>query len=201
MSEQFTPKKVVLASHNEGKLQEMLRLLSPLGMTLHLQTEFGVSDIEETGLTFIENAILKARHASELTGLTAIADDSGLCVDALDGAPGIFSARFAGHARSSHENNQKLIKALAGNLNRRAFFSCTIVYLKHARDPSPIIGQGHWEGSITDVAQGKNGFGYDPYFFVPGQDKTAAQLSSFDKDRLSHRGQAVRQLMQALKNV
>ena len=165
------------------------------------QTEFDVPEIEETGLTFVENAILKARNAAQHTGLPAIADDSGLEVDALNGAPGIYSARYAGEGASDEQNLTKLINTLAGvpEAERTARFQCLMVYMEHELDPTPIICQGSWEGRITEAPQGESGFGYDPVFFVPTHGCTAAELSAEEKNRLSHRGQALQQLLHALR--
>ncbi|HHI94591.1 MAG TPA: RdgB/HAM1 family non-canonical purine NTP pyrophosphatase [Gammaproteobacteria bacterium] len=195
------PGKVVLASSNAGKLREINQLIGGLGMEALPQTDFGVPDADETGLTFVENAILKARHAALLTGLPAIADDSGLEVDVLDGAPGIYSARFAGVGASDADNLQKLLTELKAvpEEQRTARFQCLMVFMTHAEDPTPLICQGSWEGRILFAPQGENGFGYDPLFWVPGEQCTSAELSSEVKNRLSHRGQALQQLLSALK--
>ena len=192
--------KVVLASGNKGKVREINQILAGLDIEVVPQTDFGVPDIEETGLTFVENAILKARNAAEHTGLPAIADDSGLEVDALQGAPGIYSARYAGAGATDQANLEKLLAALADvpEAERSARFQCLMVYMSHAGDPTPIICQGSWEGVITSEAQGDNGFGYDPVFYVPTHNCTSAQLSSEDKNALSHRGRALRCLVEAL---
>lgn len=200
MSSKTLPPKVVLASSNRGKLREINQILAGLGMEAVAQSDFTVPDVEETGLSFVENAILKARHAAQLTGLPAIADDSGLEVDALDGAPGIYSARFAGVDASDADNLQKLLEDLKDvpEAERTARFQCLMVFMAHAQDPTPLICQGSWEGRILFTPQGGNGFGYDPVFFVPGENCAAAELSPRIKNRLSHRGQALAKLLAAL---
>ena len=194
-------KKVVLASGNKGKVREINQILAGLDFEVVPQTEFDVPEIEETGLTFVENAILKARNAAQHTGLPAIADDSGLEVDALKGAPGIYSARYAGVGAGDEANLKKLLREMDGVVEseRTARFQCLMVFMEHEADPTPIICQGSWEGRITEAAEGENGFGYDPVFYVPSHDCTAAQLSAEEKNRLSHRGQALQLLMQALR--
>lgn len=193
-------KKVVLASGNKGKVREINQILAGLDIEVVPQTEFDVPEIEETGLTFVENAILKARNAAQLTGLPAIADDSGLEVDALKGEPGIYSARYAGAGASDEENLQKMLSEMEGvpESQRTARFQCLMVYMEHGGDPTPVICQGTWEGRITTEPRGENGFGYDPVFYVPDHDCTSAQLSSDEKNSLSHRGQALRKLVDAL---
>lgn len=190
---------IVVATGNQGKLKEINQVLNPFGLQALGQKEFKVPEIEETGLTFVENAILKARNASELTGKPALADDSGLEVDALQGAPGIYSARYAGADASDADNVAKLLSALQGlpREQRKARFQCVMVYLRHANDPVPLICQGTWEGYIDLQPSGDNGFGYDPVFMVPEQNCTAAQLPPEIKNQLSHRGQALQKLMQA----
>jgi len=192
--------KVVLASDNPGKAREFNHMLAGLDIEILPQAAFQVPHIEETGLSFVENAILKARNAAQHTGLPAVADDSGLEVDALGGAPGIHSARYADPNASDEANLEKLLLALreVPDERRTARFQCLLVYLRHARDPTPLICQGTWEGRITFTARGANGFGYDPVFFVPALGKTAAELSPETKNRLSHRGQALAQLLRAL---
>ncbi len=187
--------RLVLASGNAGKLAELRELLGT-GFALHAQSEFGVTDAEETGLSFVENAILKARHAARATGLPALADDSGLCVDALDGAPGLYSARYAGQHGDSEANIDKLLRGLAGvpDAERSARFVCVLALLRHAEDPLPLIAQGIWEGRILHARQGSGGFGYDPVFFSPGHGCSAAELPSDVKNRDSHRGLALAQL-------
>jgi len=193
-------KDIVLASSNPGKVREINQLLTGLGLHVQPQSEFGVMDAEETGLTFVENAILKARNAAQHTGLPAIADDSGLEVDALAGGPGIYSARFAGEGASDQANLEKLLVELAAvpEKLRTARFQCLMVFLRHANDPTPLICQGTWEGRILFAARGDNGFGYDPVFHVPTHDCSSAELSADTKNLLSHRGQALRKLVAAL---
>jgi XTP/dITP diphosphohydrolase len=190
---------VVLASGNAGKLRELARILQPLGWVLRSQGEFDVPEVPETGLTFVENALIKARAAAVHTGLPAIADDSGLEVDALQGAPGIHSARYSGGGDAA--NNQKLLEALAGlpPEERGARFQCVLVFLRHAADPTPVICQGTWEGLILEEPRGAEGFGYDPLFLVPDQGLSAAQLERAVKNRISHRARACAQLAQALR--
>ncbi len=194
------PDKVVLASGNKGKLREINQILAGLGMQALPQSNFNVTDAEETGLSFIENAILKARHAARTTGLPAIADDSGLEVDALNGAPGIYSARFAGPGATDADNVQKLLESLQGvpEVERTARFQCLMVFMAHAEDPTPLICQGTWEGYILHQPSGENGFGYDPVFFVPSKHCAAAELSPVVKNHLSHRGQALDKLLTTL---
>lgn len=194
--------KVVLATGNPGKVRELASLLADFGLDIVAQTELGVDSAEETGLTFIENAILKARHAAQITGLPAIADDSGLAVDALGGAPGIYSARYAGVDASDQQNLDKLLLTLKDvpGEQRRASFHCVLVYLRHAEDPTPIVCHGSWQGVLTHEAAGSGGFGYDPIFFVPELGKTAAELTREEKNAQSHRGQALRLLLDALRN-
>ena len=196
--------KIVLASGNQGKVREINQLLAGLSLQVVPQTEFGVPDIEETGLTFVENAILKARNAAQHTGLPAIADDSGLEVDALEGAPGIYSARYsagsAGEGATDQRNLEKLLAELKDvpEAQRSARFQCLLVYMEHASDATPLICQGTWEGRILFEPVGDNGFGYDPVFYVPTENCSAAQLTADIKNRLSHRGQALQKLLQAL---
>ena len=191
--------KVVLASGNAGKLKELRALLAPLGIELAAQGELGLEGAPETACTFVENALAKARHASEGTGLPAIADDSGLAVSALNGAPGVHSARYAGPARDDGANNRKLIATLAGISDRRARFCCAMVYVDEPGDPVPVIAMGEWQGTIVDEARGENGFGYDPHFLVPELGLTSGELDSKLKNSLSHRGQAARTLLAALR--
>lgn len=193
-------RRIVLASSNRGKVKEFAELLGGHDISVVPQSDFAVPDADETGLTFVENAILKARNAAMHTGLAAIADDSGIEVDYLNGAPGIYSARYAGQGAGSTANNAKLLEALAGvpAEQRGARFQCLLVYLRHADDPTPIICQGTWEGRILEAAQGGEGFGYDPLFYVPDEGCSAAELSAERKNALSHRGQALRCLLAAL---
>ena len=194
--------RIVLASNNPGKVREIDQMLAGIDMQVLPQSQFNTGEVDETGLTFVENAILKARHAAQHADLPAIADDSGLEVDALDGAPGIYSARYAGPDASDEQNLQKLLADLKDvpEQQRTARFQCLLVFLRHANDPTPLICQGTWEGVITFEPAGDNGFGYDPIFYVPEQGCTSAQLSAETKNRLSHRGQALRQLVTALSN-
>jgi XTP/dITP diphosphohydrolase len=193
--------RVVLASSNRGKLGEFAALLAGADLTVVSQGELGVPDIEETGLSFVENAILKARNAARHTGLAAIADDSGIEVDALNGAPGIYSARYAGAGAGDGANVTKLLRELAAVPAelRTARFQCVIVYLRHALDPTPLICQGTWEGRVLYEPRGTNGFGYDPVFYVPTHDCASAELPPEIKNRLSHRGQAMARLLAALR--
>jgi len=194
--------KVVLATGNPGKVREMADLLAAFGLDIVAQTELGVESVEETGLTFIENAILKARHAAAITGLPAIADDSGLAVDALGGAPGIYSARYAGEEASDRQNLLKLLAALENvpDDKRQAQFHCVLVYLRHAEDPTPLVFHGSWQGEITRSAVGEGGFGYDPIFFVPELGKTAGEMTKAEKHAVSHRGKAMTLLLEAMRN-
>ncbi|MEP4557575.1 RdgB/HAM1 family non-canonical purine NTP pyrophosphatase [Cobetia amphilecti] len=194
---------LVLASGNAGKLREFSHLLAPLGIEPMPQGQLGVSDAEETGLTFVENALIKARHATEVTGLPALSDDSGIEVDALGGEPGIYSARFAARRQQGSgdgDNNAALLAALEGvpEQARTARYWCVLVYLRHAADPVPIIVQASWEGRVLDAPQGEGGFGYDPLFWLPEHGMTAAALDAETKNRLSHRGRAMQQLLEAL---
>lgn len=190
---------IVLATGNPGKVKELDNLLTQYGINIKPQSEFNVSDADETGTTFIENAIIKARHAAQITGLPAIADDSGLEVDALNGAPGIYSARYAGERANDALNNAKLLKEMQGVENRSARFHCVLVFMKHHLDPTPVVCHGVWEGSILTEAKGEQGFGYDPLFWLEDQQKTSAELPRELKNQLSHRGQALQQLVQHLK--
>lgn len=193
--------KVVLATGNAGKVRELAHLLADFGLDVVAQTELGVESAEETGLTFIENAILKARHAAAETGLPAVADDSGLAVDVLGGAPGIYSARYAGVDASDQQNLDKLLVALKDvpQGQRNAQFHCVLVYMRHAEDPTPLVCHGSWPGEIAFAEAGEGGFGYDPIFFVPELGKTAAELTREEKSAVSHRGQALKLLLSAMK--
>ena len=191
--------KLVLASGNAGKLKELSSLLAPLGIEVLPHTAVHVSEAEEPHPSFVENAIAKARHAARATGLPALADDSGLCVDALGGAPGVLSARFAGEPKSDARNNALLLERLAGETNRRARFYCALVLVRHADDPQPIIACGEWHGEILEATRGHGGFGYDPLFLVPELDQTAAEIDHSLKNVLSHRGSAMRQLLERLR--
>jgi XTP/dITP diphosphohydrolase len=193
-------KRLVLASGNPGKLRELSHILDDLGYELHPQSEFGVSEVAETGTTFVENAIIKARHAAAQTGLAALADDSGIEVDALDGAPGVYSARFSGPGADDAANNALLVEKLKAvpDEQRTARYRAVIVLMRHAGDPSPLICEGSWEGLIQLEPAGTGGFGYDPYFYLPELGCTSAQLSTEEKNRLSHRGQALTELKRKL---
>ena len=186
---------VVLASNNAGKLEEFSSLLAPIGMELRKQSELGISEAEEPYATFVENALAKARHVAQLSGLPALADDSGVCVPALGGAPGVLSARYAGEPKSDARNNKKLIHDLSIHEDKSAYYYCVLVYLRHAQDPQPVIAEGRWDGEIIATPRGANGFGYDPHFWIPSLNKTAAELSAEEKNQLSHRGQALRALI------
>ncbi len=192
--------KLVLASGNRGKLAELRELLADAGYELHAQSEFGVEDAEETGLTFVENAILKARHVARATGLPALGDDSGLCVDALGGAPGLYSARYAGSHGDAQANIDKLLAALEDvpDASRTARFCCVLALLRHADDPQPLIAEGIWEGRILRAPRGDGGFGYDPVFLDPERDRSAAELDPALKNRISHRGRALAVLRERL---
>ena len=192
-------KKLVLASSNPGKLREFWALLAPLGMEIVEQGSLGVADAEEPHGTFVENALAKARHASRRTKLPALADDSGICVGALGGEPGVHSARFAGEPKSDARNNEKLVELLADKDNRRAHYYCVIVLMRHSEDPEPVIAEGSWAGEIIAEPRGENGFGYDPHFFLRDLGKTAAELEPEQKNLVSHRGKALRRLLAKLK--
>lgn len=191
---------MVLATGNRGKLAEIMEIVRPMGIEVVPQSEFAVPEIEESGLSFVENAILKARNAARHSGLPALADDSGLEVDALNGAPGIYSARYAGDERDDQANNRLLLSRLAGipDENRTARFQCVVVLLRHPDDPVPLICHADWEGRIVDQPRGENGFGYDPLFAVAGMQCTSAELSAEEKNRISHRGQALAMLARQL---
>jgi len=192
-------KKLVLASSNPGKLREFEALLAPLGMEVVPQANLGIADAEEPHGTFVENALAKARHASRRSSLPALADDSGICVGALGGEPGVHSARFAGEPKSDARNNEKLAQLLAGKDDRRAHYYCVVVLLRHAEDPEPMIAEGTWAGEIVAEPRGANGFGYDPYFFLRDFGKTAAELEPEQKNLVSHRGKALRRLLAKLR--
>lgn len=192
-------KKLVIASNNQGKLREISTLLEPLAIEAVPQSDFNAGEVDEPYVTFVENALTKVRHASRCSGLPALADDSGICVSALGGAPGVTSARYAGEPKSDERNNLKLIETLKNQPNRRAYYYCVIVLVRHADDPQPIIVDGSWYGEIVDQPRGEGGFGYDPYFFLPEFGKTSAELSAEQKNRISHRGQALAQLVDILR--
>lgn len=199
----FPLRQVVLASGNPGKLREFSALLAPLGIELIPQSQLNVSEAEEPHVTFVENALAKARHASQHTGLPALADDSGLCVAALGGAPGVYSARYAqreiGGEKSDAANNALLVGKLAGQPNRHAWYVALLVLVRSADDPQPLIGEGIWHGEIVDQPQGSNGFGYDPYFYLPDQGMTAAAMAPEEKNRVSHRARALQALLAKLR--
>jgi len=190
--------KIILASGNTGKLTEIQQILEPLGIEAIAQSVFTVPEIDEPFDTFLENALLKARHASRLSGLPALADDSGICVNVLHGEPGVRSARYGGEPKSDERNNQMLVQALENHSDRSACFYCVLVLVRHAADPQPIIADGCWQGQIISQPRGMNGFGYDPYFFLPDLGRTSAELSSEQKNQLSHRGRALRKLVDIL---
>lgn len=190
--------KLVIASNNAGKLREIRSLLEPLGIEVLPQSQFKVSEVDEPHRTFIENAIVKARHACEQTGLPSLADDSGICVNALNGQPGVLSARYSGEPKSDERNNLKLIDALSSQADRSAHYYCVMVLLRHADDPQPIIADGSWHGEILPDKRGEGGFGYDPHFYLPELGKTAAELRVEQKNRISHRGQALARLLSRL---
>lgn len=192
--------RLILASNNAGKLKEFAQLLGPIGFELHPQGEFDVPEAEEPFGTFVENALAKARHASRLTGLPALADDSGVCVNALGGAPGVYSARYAnlanpGAPKSDARNSQKLVADLSTLSDKSAYYYCVLVYVRHPDDPQPVIADGRWDGEIIASPRGEHGFGYDPHFLIPSLGKTTAELAPDQKNALSHRGQALRALV------
>jgi XTP/dITP diphosphohydrolase len=190
---------LVLASGNPGKIREIARLLSPLGLEVLPQSQCGVGPADEPHATLVENALAKARHASAATGLPAVADDSGICVAALGGAPGVHSARYAGASASDEENNRRLLRELGEIADRRAHYYCVIVMMRHAGDPQPIIAEGEWHGEIVRIPRGSRGFGYDPLFLDCQSGRTGAELAPAHKNRVSHRGKAMRKLIRALK--
>jgi XTP/dITP diphosphohydrolase len=192
-------KQLVLASSNEGKIREIRRILAPLDIEVIPQAHFQVPEADEPHGTFIENALAKARHASTLTGWPALADDSGICVDALDGAPGVYSARFAGEPKSDERNNHRLLELLAQKDDRSAHYYCVIVLVRHAHDPQPLIAEGEWKGEVLRERRGTGGFGYDPLFFDPALGKTGAELPIDEKNRISHRGKALALLVERLR--
>jgi XTP/dITP diphosphohydrolase len=192
-------KKIVLASNNAGKLKEFRQILAPLEIELIAQASLDIPDAPEPFFTFVENALTKARHAARLSGLPAIADDSGICVNALGGAPGVYSARYAGEPKSDQRNNQKLVEALQEAEDRSAYYYCVLVYVRSEQDPQPVIADGRWPGQIIDVARGSEGFGYDPYFYLPEFQQTVAELNAEQKNALSHRAQALQELLKKLR--
>jgi XTP/dITP diphosphohydrolase len=197
--QKLKPQKLVLASNNAGKLREFNELLATVGYQVHAQGEFDVPEADEPYATFVENALTKARHAARLTGLPALADDSGVCVHALGGAPGVHSARYAGEPKSDARNNAQLIADLAQHADKSAHYYCVLVYLRHADDPQPVIADACWYGEIVLEARGEGGFGYDPHFWLPELGLCVAQLSPQQKNTLSHRGQALRELVAKLQ--
>ena len=194
-------KKVVIASGNAGKLREFAALLAPFDFEAVPQAALGVSEAEEPHITFVENALVKARHASRITGLPALADDSGICAIALNGAPGVRSARYAGEPNDDKRNNEKLVADLKPHRDRRAFYYCALVFVTNADDPHPLIAMGEWHGEVVASPRGAGGFGYDPHFFLPGHGCTAAELPTEIKNRISHRGQAMQLLADKLRSL
>ncbi len=192
-------KKLVIASNNPGKLREFQHMLSPLGVEVLTQSQLGIAEAEEPHVTFIENAIAKARHVSRLSGLPALADDSGICVEALGGAPGVYSARYAGEPKSDQRNNEKLLQSMHNESDRRAHYYCVLVLVRHADDPQPLIAEGEWHGEIAQQEQGEGGFGYDPLFWLPELGKMSAELTRDEKHAISHRGKAMKVLLEKLK--
>ena len=190
-------KKLVIASNNPGKLREFQRMLAPLGIEVLTQAQLGISEAEEPHCTFVENALAKARHVSRESGLPALADDSGICVEALGGAPGVISARYAGNnPKSDVRNNEKLLREMQGVADRRAHYYCVLVLVRHADDPQPLIAEGEWHGEIFHEERGDGGFGYDPMFWLPQFGKTAAELTHDEKAQISHRAKALQVLLQ-----
>ncbi|MDO8990902.1 MAG: RdgB/HAM1 family non-canonical purine NTP pyrophosphatase [Sideroxyarcus sp.] len=192
--------KLVIASNNPGKLREFERMLAPLGIEVLTQSQLGISEAEEPHCTFVENALAKARHVSRESGLPALADDSGICVEALGGAPGVISARYAGdNPKSDRRNNDKLLQDMQGVSDRRAHYYCVLVLVRHADDPQPIIAEGEWWGEIAHAERGDGGFGYDPMFWLPDLDKMSSELTHDEKHAISHRGKAMKVLLEKLK--
>ena len=193
--------RLVVASNNHGKLAEFQALLQPLQISVLAQGEFNIAEAAEPHPTFLENALEKARHATRLTGLPALADDSGLCVEALDGAPGVLSARYAGEPRSDERNNQALLRALHGSKDRRAHYLCALVLMRHPLDPEPLVALARMHGTIVDEPRGSNGFGYDSHFLIASLGQTAAELLPAQKNAISHRGLAVQSMLAQIKNL
>jgi XTP/dITP diphosphohydrolase len=191
--------RLVLASGNQGKLREFRRLLAPLAIVVVAQAELGIGEADEPHVTFVENALAKARHASAASGLAALADDSGICVAALGGAPGVISAHYAGEPRSDARNNAKLVAALQGVADRRAHYACVLVLVRRADDPEPVIAEGRWHGRVIDTPRGDGGFGYDPHFEDAASGLTGAEMALADKNAVSHRGVAMRALIERLR--
>jgi XTP/dITP diphosphohydrolase len=194
-------KQVVLATSNPGKTREIQALLAPLGFEIVPQARFEIAEAEEPHSTFIENALAKARHACALSGLPALAEDSGICVAALSGAPGVHSARFAGEPRSDTRNNARLLEAIGDTQNRAAYYCCVMAFMRHAQDPQPLIAQGEWHGEILRAPRGSGGFGYDPLFLDPALGRTGAELTIDEKNRVSHRGKALTSLVEQLRRL
>lgn len=192
-------RKLVIASNNPGKLHEIGHLLEPLGLEVLPQSVFDISEVDEPYCTFIENALAKARHASRCSGLPALADDSGICVNALNGQPGIHSARYAGEPKSDERNNQKLIEALTHQSDHNAHYYCVMALVRHVDDPQPIIADGSWHGQIIPQPRGNGGFGYDPHFYLPELGVTSAELPLEQKNKISHRSQALIRLVESIK--
>ncbi len=193
-------KKLIIASNNAGKLREFSHMLQPLGIEVVTQSQLGISEAEEPHVTFIENALAKARHVSRLSGLPALADDSGICVEVLGGMPGVISARYAGeNPKSDQRNNEKLLRDMQGEADRRAHYYCVLVLVRHADDPQPLIAEGEWHGEIAHEERGEGGFGYDPMFWLPQWNKMSSELTHEEKHAISHRGQAMKVLLQRLK--
>ena len=192
-------KRLVLASSNSGKIREFRELLAPLGIEVVPQADLGVPDVQEPHLTFVENALAKARNAARIAQLPALADDSGVCAVALGGAPGVHSARFAGEPKSDRRNNERLVALLRAHSDRRAHYYCVVVLARHADDPEPLIAEGRWHGELLEHPRGTGGFGYDPHFFVPALGRTAAELAPEEKHAVSHRGHAARRLIALLR--
>lgn len=190
--------KLVIASNNSGKLREFQHMLAPLGIEVLTQSQLGITEAEEPHITFVENALAKARHVSRESGLPALADDSGICITALNGLPGVISARFSGEPRSDARNNQAVLEAMRGKVDRRAHYYCVLVLVRHAGDAEPVIAEGTWHGEIAQAEQGDGGFGYDPLFWLPEFGKTSAQLEREQKQAISHRGKALRVLLEKL---
>ena len=193
-------KKLVIASNNPGKLREFAHMLGPIGIEVLTQSDLGISEAEEPHVTFVENALAKARHVSRLSGLPALADDSGICVDALNGAPGVYSARYAGdNPKSDRANNDKLLRDMQGVEDRRAHYYCVLVLVRHADDPQPLIAEGEWHGQIAHEERGEGGFGYDPMFWLPELNRMSSELTHDEKHAISHRGCAMKVLLEKLK--
>ena len=192
--------KLVIASNNQGKLREINALLAPLSFEVVPQSVFNVGEVEEPYVTFVENALTKARHASRYSGLPALADDSGICVNSLNGAPGVTSARYAGEPKSDQRNNQKLVAALKNQTDHSAYYYCIMIMVRHADDPQPIIVDGSWHGEIILEPRGEGGFGYDPYFYLDDLGKTSAELTGQQKNTMSHRGKALAKLVEILQS-